>query len=93
MNDRFNKTDYIRLIDRVLDAYTDEHIRAYTESVQKGGIKEHGYPRLTANLGIVIAHGYRRDYTETFREMMELCCDEVGCARQRTGRLPETTSR
>ena len=67
MNDRFNKTDYIRLIDRVLDAYTDEHIRAYTESVREGGIKEHGYPRLTANLGIVIAHGYRRGYTETFR--------------------------
>ena len=36
---------------------TNEHIKAYTESVMKEGLKEHGYPRLVANLGILIAHG------------------------------------
>ena len=48
---------YIALMDRVLDAYSHEHILRYFADVKRDGITEHGFPRLTADLGILIAHG------------------------------------
>lgn len=66
-------------------AYTDEHIRAYTESVIKNGIEEHGYPRLTANLGILIAHGRKTEYKDEFRKMMDMCCREIPVALGKNG--------
>ena len=81
-----NKEIYIELMEKVLSAYTDEHIRMYTESVLENGLQEHGYPRLTANLGILIAHGKKTEYKDEFRKMMDLCCREIPTARNRNGR-------
>ena len=80
-----NKEMYISLMEKVLSAYSDEHIRAYTESVMKNGLEEHGYPRLTANLGILIAHGKKTEYKDEFRKMMDLCCREIPTALGRNG--------
>jgi len=71
------KKVYIDLMEKVFDAYTIEHIKAYTESVKKDGIKEHGYPRLAANLGILIANGRKTELKDEFLRMMDLCCDEM----------------
>ena len=68
------KDRYIDLMEKALSAYTDEHIQKYFDSVKENGLTEHGFPRLTANLGILIAHGRRTYLLPTFIEMMSVCC-------------------
>lgn len=75
------KSKYIDLIELVFNAYTDEHIHRYTKDVKERGIWEHGYPRLTANLGILIAHGKKLNLKDTFIEMMDICCSGMYTAR------------
>ena len=72
-----NKSRYIDLMEKVLSAYTTEHIDRYYNDVKTGGLKEHGFPRLTADIGILIAHGRRTDLKERLIRMMDLCCDEI----------------
>ena len=44
------KEKYIDLMEKALSAYTDEHILRYFGDVKTNGLKEHGFPRLTANM-------------------------------------------
>ena len=69
------KERYIILMEKALSAYTDEHILRYLNDVKTNGLTEHGFPRLTANIGILIAHGRRKDLWPLFMEMMDVCCD------------------
>lgn len=80
-----NKEIYIELMDAVLMAYSEEKIRSYIKEVELRGLWEHGFPRLTSNLGILIAHGKRTEYKEIFRGMMDLCCLEIPTAHARNG--------
>ena len=80
-----NKQIYIDLMESVISAYTYEHIKKYTETVITNGIEEHGYPRLTANLGILIAHDRKTEYKDEFRKMMDLCCREIPTAHGKKG--------
>ena len=66
---------YIALMEKALSAYSYEHIVRYFNEVKKNGLTEHGFPRLTANIGILIAHGRRKDLAPLFMDMMDLCCD------------------
>ncbi len=68
------KEKYIELMEKALSAYTDEHIQRYLNDVKTNGLTEHGFPRLTSNIGILIAHGRRTYLLPTFIEMMSLCC-------------------
>lgn len=79
------KSLYIDMMDMVVNAYTAEHVRRYTDSVIENGLEEHGFPRLTANLGILIALGKKQEYKEIFVEMMTLCCKEMPTALERNG--------
>ena len=72
MNDR-----YLRIMARSLSAYPDPHIRRYLNEVRSNGLTEHGFPRLTANIGILLSHGVRTDLAPLFREMMDLCCEQI----------------
>ena len=76
---------YLDLMEMVLRAYTPEHIERYTRDVEENGIREHGYARLTANIGILLAHGRIPGMKDTFRHMMDLCCAEIPTARERNG--------
>jgi len=69
------KERYISLMEKALSAYSNEHILRYFNDVKTHGITEHGFPRLTANIGILIAHGRRSDLLPHFIEMMDVCCD------------------
>lgn len=69
------KEKYIELMEKVLSAYSDEHILRYFNDVKEKGLTEHGFPRLTANIGILIAHGRRKDLSPLFVEMMDVCCN------------------
>ncbi len=71
------KTTYVDLMERVLSAYSEAHIREYFTRVQTEGLSEHGFPRLTANIGILIAHGRCRELLPLFRQMMEFCCQSI----------------
>ena len=71
------KERYIELMEKTLTAYTDEHIREYFTRVKTEGLTEHGFPRLTVNIGILIAHGRRRDLLPLFMEMMDFCCATI----------------
>ena len=74
---------YIDLMERVLEAYSKEHVERYTKSVEENSIQEHGYPRLVANLGILIAHGRKTEYKDYFIKMMDLCCKEIPIAHEK----------
>lgn len=71
------KEKYIELMERALSAYTDEHIRAFFDDVKRDGLTEHGFPRLTANIGILIAHDRCEQLKPLFLEMMEFCCETM----------------
>lgn len=71
------KDRYIDLMEKALSAYSNEHIQRYFEDVQTNGLTEHGFPRLTSNIGILIAHGRRNDLLPIFLEMMEFCCKMI----------------
>lgn len=71
------KETYLRLMELSLSAYSDAHIDAYFDSVKRDRLREHGFPRLTANIGILIAHGRRTDLYSRFVEMMDFCCASI----------------
>ncbi|MBR3941930.1 MAG: hypothetical protein IKJ55_01115 [Clostridia bacterium] len=71
------KRQYVDIIEKVFSAYTPEHIRAYTAQVKEKGIEEHGYPRVVANLGFLLAHGKMQEMKDEFVGMMDLCCAEL----------------
>ena len=64
-------------MERTLTAYSDEHILRYFNEVKRDGLTEHGFPRLTSNIGILISHGRRRDLLPIFLEMMDFCCESI----------------
>ncbi len=68
---------YLDLMEKTLSAYTDGHIIRYFNDVKRDGFKDQGFPRLTANIGILIANGRRRDLSVLFLEMMEFCCKTI----------------
>ncbi|MBO5223367.1 MAG: hypothetical protein J6C23_02490 [Clostridia bacterium] len=68
---------YLSLMEKTLSAYTDEHILQYFNKVKSEGLSEHGFPRLTANIGILISYGRRLDLLPVFVEMMEFCCKSI----------------
>ncbi len=71
------KDRYIKLMGKALSAYTDEHIQRYFNDVRTNGLTEHGFARLTSNIGILIAHGIRCDLKPLFNEMMSFCCQTI----------------
>ena len=71
------KQTYLDLMEKALSAYSDSHIQRYFNDVQQNGLTEHGFPRLTANIGILIAHGRQRRLLPIFLEMMEFCCKTI----------------
>ena len=75
------KERYIELMAAALSAYTDKHIESYFERVKREGITEHGFPRLTANIGILLCRGHRKNLYPIFLEMMDFCVSEMPKAR------------
>lgn len=68
---------YFRLMEKALQAYSDDYITGYFDRVKREGLTEHGFPRLTANIGVLIAHGVRTDLLPVFMEMMDFCCENI----------------
>lgn len=81
------KERYIEAMKAALSAYTDEHIVSYFERVKKEGITEHGFPRLTANIGILLCRGHRTELLPLFVEMMDFCVFEMPLPRNDKNRF------
>ncbi len=71
------KEKYLELMSKALSAYSDTHIHEYFERVKSEGLTEHGFPRLTVNIGVLVCHGYRQDLIPLFIEMMDFCCEQI----------------
>lgn len=71
------KEKYLELMKKALSAYSDEHIHEYFDRVKAEGLTEHGFPRLTVNIGVLVAHGFRQDLIPLFVEMMDFCCEQI----------------
>ncbi len=71
------KERYIALMEKALSAYSDAHIDEYFEKVKRDGLTEHGFARLTSNMGILISHGRRTDLFPRFLAMMDFCCEAI----------------
>lgn len=71
------KAEYLDLVQAAVAAYSDDRIRDYIAEVERVGVQEHGFPRLTANLGGLIASGRMRERAGLFRRMMDLACREA----------------
>ena len=74
---------YIDLMEKIVGAYSTEDIENYISEVTKNGITEHGFGRLTANIGILLAHGKRLDLQELFVQMMNICCKDIPTTKDR----------
>lgn len=71
------KEIYLDIMKKAFEAYSKEQVAKLLEENRANGITEHGFPRLTADLGILIANGKCREYKDMFVEMMDICCDGV----------------
>lgn len=69
------KEMYLDIMEKALSAYTDERITEYIDEVKESGFTEHGFPRLGANIGILMAHGRRIELKNTFIEIINLCLE------------------
>ncbi len=85
-----SKARYLDLVEAAVNAYSPEHIRDYHARVQKDGIREHGFARLTANLGVLVAQGRRPADKDLFREMMDTCCERMSTALRDARRTPKS---
>jgi hypothetical protein len=71
------KDEYLDLMEAAVSAYSDAHIERYISEVEREGVQEHGFPRLVANLGVLVANGRILGRRKTFRRMMDLACREA----------------
>lgn len=79
------RSDYLDLMEAAVDAYTLERRAAYVERVERDGITEHGFARLTSNIGILVANGRRGELRGEFVRMMDICAREQPIAERRNG--------
>jgi len=64
---------YLDIMEKVTSTFTNEYISKYIEIVRREGLTEVGFPRLGANIGILMAHGRRLDLKEKFIEILDIC--------------------
>lgn len=79
------KEKYLDIMEAALSAYSASDILSYYERVREDGITEHGYPRLVANIGILIAKGRRKELLALFLDMMNLATERMPKASGRGG--------
>ncbi|MBR2839636.1 MAG: hypothetical protein IKE55_12690 [Kiritimatiellae bacterium] len=71
------KREYLDLMEAAVSAYSDGHVARYIAEAERDGVHEHGFPRLAANIGVLVANGRIPERRETFRRMMSICCREA----------------
>jgi hypothetical protein len=81
----FSKEIYLDVMQEAVRAYSDKVMMDYIEKTEKESISEHGYGRLTSNLGILISKGRELDKKHIFKRMMDFCCKDMPGALAKNG--------
>lgn len=71
------RIEYLDLIEQLACAYSIKQIEDYIAEVEQRGVWEHGFPRLGANIGILMAHGRLLHLKDYFVRIMDLCCRDI----------------
>ncbi|MBR6548797.1 MAG: hypothetical protein IKT68_04550 [Clostridia bacterium] len=71
------KNYYLDVIEKAVNCYSDERLQQWLAETQKNGIQEHGFLRVVALLGVMIAKGRMLHRKELFLQMMTFCCDTM----------------
>lgn len=71
------KSRYLDIMARVVDVYDDKRFDSFINKTRENGIVEHGFPRLCANIGILMAHGRAMHLRHRFEEMMPICMRDL----------------
>lgn len=75
-----SKEIYLDVMEEAVTAYTPERIEDFIARVESEGITEHGYGRLTSNIGILVSKGRLSDYKDLFVRMMDIAAREIPVA-------------
>lgn len=78
---------YLDLMETAVAAYPGQEIARAVAGIETEGVKEHGIPRLAANMGVLLANGRLTGRIETFRRMMSACCRDAA-----KGKMPLASS-
>ena len=81
--DGVSKSAYLDFMEAAVRAYSDERLVSYQAEAERDGVQEHGFPRLTANLAILVANGRLSEKRELAKKMMDVACRDA-----RKGRMP-----
>ena len=71
------RSGYLDLMAAAVSSYTDERIERYIAEVERDGVQEHGFPRLAANLGMLVANGRLPEKRDVLRRMMTISCRDA----------------
>ena len=63
---------YLDVMEQAAKAYTLEQIDDYIKDVEANGIRDHGFPRLSANLAVLIAYDRCTEMYERVMHMLDL---------------------
>lgn len=72
-----SKREYLDITEAAVAAYDDAHLVRYIEDADERGVHEHGFPRLTSNMGVLIADGRIPEKRALFKRMMDICCRDA----------------
>jgi len=67
---------YLALMERAVAAY-DDRFESYVVSNETYGVTEHGFPRLAANLGVLVANGRAAARKPVLRRMLDAACRDA----------------
>ena len=77
---------YLDAMETAVSAYTPERIADFIASVERRGVYEHGFARLAANIGQLLAKGRVPEKRDLFVRLMDLCAREMPVAIRRGNR-------
>ena len=72
-----SKSDYLDLMEIALRAYSEERLVSYCDEAERDGVQEHGFPRLAANLAVLVANGRLSGKRDLVRRMMDVACRDA----------------
>lgn len=72
-----SKSDYLDFMEAAVCAYSDNRLHSYLAEAQRDGVQEHGFPRLAANLAILVANGRLVEKRDLAKKMMDVACRDA----------------
>ena len=69
--------EYLDIVEAAVRAYPEERLFQHVAEAEERGVEEHGFPRLAANVGVLLSAGRMSGRSGLFRRMMDVCCREA----------------